>query len=913
MSQTLIIDGKVCAFTEGQTVLDAARAAGIHIPSLCHHPKTGTQATCRVCVVEVDKMRGLQASCALPARAGMVVTTASETVLATRRTIVELMLVNGQHNCMSCERNGSCELQDAAYELGIERPPYVAPDVIEKADESSEMIVLDRRKCIKCGRCVAACNHVVVNEVLGLGKRGFAARITCDDDLKMGDSSCVQCGECSQICPVGAIVDKKSRGQGRRFDLTQVDTTCPYCGVGCQITLHVDKQANKVVKVTGRDAAPNKGMLCVKGRYGYEFHASPKRLTTPLMKKDGKQVPVSWEEALDYTAKRLAEITAQHGPDAFSALGSGRITNENNYAVQKFARAVMKTNNVDHCARVCHAPTVAGLATAFGSGAATNSVAEIANDTDLIFVIGSNMTEAHPVVSYYVKQAHQRGAKLIVCDPRRIDLANWADLFVQFKVGTDVPYLNGLINEIIANGWHDDDFMRSCTENPDEIKEWVKPYTLEKASALSEVPVETLKQVARLLGEASNVSILYTLGVTEHICGTDNVKTIANLQMVLGHLGKPGGGVNPLRGQNNVQGACDMGALPNVYHNYQPCDNPQVIEKMEQDWGVTGLPRKVGFKMPTMLHKITEGVTKAMFIVGDNTVQTEPHMAKTIKEIEALEFLAVVDIFPNLTTAYADVVFPDTCFNEDDGNYTNLERRVSLLRKAVEPPGQARPAWWIINELGRRLGVDLRFTSAEGVWEDQRRTATAMAGITYARIQKVGLQWPCPTLTHPGTPILHLGGKFTRGKGLFCRTDYRPPAEVADERYPFVLSTGRRLWHYHSGTQTRNSIGLEKLCPEEWLELSLADAEHLGIRTGDLVRAESRRGAIELKAWVTERSPKGVVWCSFHFHEACGNVLTNSAYDNVTETPEYKACAINVVKVADGTAPVQLVQRQARP
>jgi formate dehydrogenase major subunit len=325
------------------------------------------------------------------------------------------------------------------------------------------------------------------------------------------------------------------------------------------------------------------------------------------------------------------------------------------------------------------------------------------------------------------------------------------------------------------------------------------------------------------------------------------------------------------------------------------------------------LPIKPGFKLPTMLHKATEGVTKAMLIVGDNTVQTEPHMAKTIKEMEAIEFLVVVDIFPNMTTPYADVVFPDVCFNEDDGNYSNLERRVSLLRKAVEPPGQARPTWWILQQLGQRLGVDLRFTSAEAVWEDQRRTATSMAGITYARIQETGLQWPCPTLEHPGTPILHLGGKFTRGKGLFCQTDYRAPAEVPDARYPFTLSTGRRLWHYHTGTQTRNSIGLEAIFPEELLELSPEDAARLGVKSGDLVKAESRRGEITLKAWVTRRSPPGVVWCAFHFYEACANVLTNSAYDNVTETPEYKACAINVVKVADGVAPVQRVERQARP
>jgi formate dehydrogenase major subunit len=383
--------------------------------------------------------------------------------------------------------------------------------------------------------------------------------------------------------------------------------------------------------------------------------------------------------------------------------------------------------------------------------------------------------------------------------------------------------------------------------------------------------------------------------------------------MVLGHLGKRGCGVNPLRGQNNVQGACDMGALPNIFHNYQPCDDPKVVEKMEADWGVTGMSRKLGYKLPTMMHKALEGGTKALLCVGDNTVQTEPNMAKTRKEIEALEFFVVVDIFPNLTTEMADVVLPDVCFNEDDGNYSNLDRRVQLLRKAVDAPGEARPTWWIMQELAKRFGVDLRFTSAEATWEDQRRTATAMAGITYARIQHTGLQWPCPTLEHPGTPVLHLNGKFTRGKGLFSHTTFRHQAELPDSEYPFVLSTGRRLWHYHTGTQTRNSIGLESICPEELLEISIADAKEMHVKTGDIVKATSRRGTITLKAWVTERSPKGVAWCAFHFHEACANVLTIDAYDNVTETPEYKACAIRIEKVADGS-PIGIdFRRQARP
>jgi formate dehydrogenase major subunit len=907
----ITMNGRILEVQTGQTLLQVARQNGIHIPTLCYHAHTGPAGKCRLCLVEVGGMRGLQTSCTVEVKDGLVVTTDSDAIRSARRLVVDLLLASGRHDCLACEKNSDCELQNSAYELGIERPSFTV-DSTADTDTSAEFVYRDNAKCIKCGRCIVGCNQVVVNEVLDFGFRGHDTKVICDDDLPMGKSSCVQCGECVQLCPTGALVDKKTVGKGRSWQLDKVNTTCPYCGVGCQITLHVDRTSNRVVRVTGRDIAPSNGMLCVKGRYGYEFHASPNRLTQPLIRKDGKLVPVSWDEALDYTAGRIKAIVDKHGPDVFSALGSGRITNENNYAVAKFTRAVIKTNNVDHCARTCHAPTVAGLAAAFGSGAATNSIADIL-DADVLFVIGSNMTEAHPVVSYYVKRAAKNGATLIVVDPRKIDLVRWASLYAQQRVGTDVVFLNGIINEIFKNGWQNEEFMRANTENPDDIREWVKPYPVEKASEICGVPVDTMKTIARILGTAKNVNIIYCLGITEHTCGTDNVKTIANLQMVLGHLGKRGGGVNPLRGQNNVQGACDMGALPNVYHTYQPVEDPKVAAKMAQCWGVSGLPLKPGYKIPTMMHKATTGETKILFCVGDNTVQTEPDMNKTIKEIKALEFFVVVDIFPNLTTEMADVVLPDVCFNEDDGCYSNMERRVQRLRKAVNPPGQAKPTWWIMQELGKRLGVDLRFTSAQATWEDMRRTATSMAGITYERIEELGLQWPCPTTDHPGTPILHLHGKFTRGKGLFCRTDNRPPAEVPDADYPFMLSTGRRLWHYHTGTQTRNSVGLETIFPEELLEISPVDAARMGIKTHDVVKATSRRGTITLKAWVTDRSPEGVCWCAFHFHEAHANVFTNSAYDNVTETPEYKACAIKVEKVSDGVPFIQTVQRQARP
>jgi formate dehydrogenase major subunit len=542
----------------------------------------------------------------------------------------------------------------------------------------------------------------------------------------------------------------------------------------------------------------------------------------------------------------------------------------------------------------------------------TNSISEL-EDAKVIFAIGSNMTEAHPVISYFVKRAVKKGAILIVNDPRRSDLCRWATMHVQHRVGTDIPYLNALINEIFKNGWADEKFLAECTENPEVVRESAAAYPAEKAAEICGLPADTIRQVARILGTAGTASVCYTLGITEHVCGTDNVKTLANLQMVLGNMGKYAGGVNPLRGQNNVQGACDMGALPNVYHNYQNVDDPIVAEKFEKAWGVTGLSRKIGCKMPTMLRKALDGGTRILYNIGDNTVQSEPNMAHTIKELQALELFIVCDIFPNLTTPYAHVVFPDYAWSEENGTFTNSERRIQRVRPALSAPGNAQPSWWVLQELGKRLGYDMGFTSAHAVWEDMRKTAKSYAGITWERCEDVGLQWPCPTLEHPGTQYLHRDGKFVRGKGLFHKTKHIPPAERPDKEYPLVLSTGRRLWHYHTGTQTRRCTGLTGIFPEELLEMNPEDAEPLGIKSGDLVLAKSRRGEIKLRAWLSGRAGRGMCWTTFHFAEACGNVLTNDAFDPITETPEYKACAILVEKLEDGKVLGSGIERQGRP
>ena len=526
----------------------------------------------------------------------------------------------------------------------------------------------------------------------------------------------------------------------------------------------------------------------------------------------------------------------------------------------------------------------------------TNSIAEI-EKARFLFVIGSNTTEAHPVISYYMKRAHRKGATLIVCDPRRIDLCRWADLHVQHRVGTDIALVNGLMHEIISQGWEDRAFIEQHTEGFEVLREAVESYPVERVSAITGVPADVLRRVARLLGEAESAAVYYTLGITEHICGTDNVKALADLQMLLGNIGRPGAGLNPLRGQNNVQGACDMGALPNVYHDYQKVDDPAVRAKFEKAWQRPGLSERVGLMMPSMLSGLEAGNLRALYIFGENIVMSEPNSTHTAACLEAAEFVVANDIFENETTAYADVVFPATCWAEVDGTYTNTERRIQRVRPALRPPGEARDDWWIFTELARRMGTDLGFRSSADIWEEMRSLGTSYHGITWERCEKVGLQWPAPTLDHPGTPYLHKDGQFTRGKGRFVPVEWVAPAELPDEEYPLILSTGRRLWHYQTGTQTRRSRGFDEVFGEELIELSPVDAERLGIADGETVRVTSRRGTVDVKAWVTERSPAGVCWMAFHFAEANANVLTIDAYDTVTQTAELKHCAIRVEKV----------------
>ncbi|MDI6877432.1 MAG: formate dehydrogenase subunit alpha [Methanomicrobiales archaeon] len=687
------------------------------------------------------------------------------------------------------------------------------------------------------------------------------------------------------------------------MDLKYVPTTCPYCGTGCSFNLVV--KDNKVAGVAPFQRSPvNEGKVCPKGNYAHEFINSKDRLTTPLIKKDGKFVPASWDEAYDLIARKFKS----YKPSELAVLASARVSNEDNYAMMKFARGVLKTPHIDHCARLCHASTVAGLAATFGSGAMTNSIGDIAQ-SKCVFIIGSNTFEQHPLIGRRVMQAKKNGAKLIYADPRLTPTGKQADLFMQFVSGSDVAIFNGLMQEIIRNGWEDKEFIANRTKDYEKLKEVVmKPeYSLENVSKISGIPVEDLKKATEWFAKAESACVCYSMGITQHTTGVDNVKSVANLQMLTGNLGKPGTGVNALRGQNNVQGACDMGCLPVVFSGYQKVIDPAAHKKFADAWGFPdGIAEgKNGYEVTVMMDVLVDkpGELKAMYIMGENPMISDPDLHHVEKALKNLEFLVVQDIFLTETAELADVVLPAACYAEKDGTQTSTERRVQRWRKAVEPPGEAKADWQIISELAAKMGYAAQFPykSAEEIFNEMAKLTPSYAGMTYARLSKPeALHWPCPSADHPGTPILHKD-KFAHpdGLGVFFPIEFKPPAEVPDAQYPFVLTTGRCIWQWHTGTMTRRSESLEKEAPTGWIEINVEDARELGIKDGEAVKAITRRGEVKVPAKVTKDIKKGVMFMPFHYKECAANVLTNNALDPIAKIPEFKACAVRVEKIPE--------------
>jgi len=678
------------------------------------------------------------------------------------------------------------------------------------------------------------------------------------------------------------------------MDIRTTHTTCPYCGCGCGILLEA-LDGSLVGSWPVKSHPVSQGSLCLKGWSSHEFVGSGQRLAQPLLRKNGQLVPVNWDEALSAAAQGLKEVLDRHGPDAVQVLSSAKVTNEENFLLNKFARAVIGTNNIDHCARLCHASTVVGLAAAFGSGAMTNSIVDLEN-AKTILVIGSNTTEAHPIAAKWIFRAMANGAKLLVADPRWIQLSDLADLAVQQRLGSDVALINGLMHIIVKEGWHDSAYVDERTEGFKALAAKLEEYTPDKVAAITGVKPAKLRRLAEIYATHKPSAIVYSMGITQHTTGVDNVKSLANLAMLTGNIGVAGGGVNALRGQNNVQGACDLGALPNVFSGYQPVGDEAANTKFSQAWG-RNLPKQPGLTLTDMFPAIETGKIKALYIVGENPMVTEPDLRHAEAALKKLEVLVVQDIFLSQTAQLAQVVLPGASFAEKNGTFTNTERRVLLVRQAIQPVGESRPDWQITQDLATRLGYPMNYASAEEIFKEIRRLTPSYAGMTYERLRAQGLQWPCPTLEHPGTPYLHKD-RFTRGKGLFQAIDYKPPAEVADGEYPMLLSTGRSFAHFHSGTMTRVSPTLHHELPEGYVEVNPEDALALGIEDEERVQVSSRRGEIKIKAKVSRKVDRGVVFIPFHFAETAANILTNPACDPVAKIPEFKVCAVKVEKLA---------------
>jgi formate dehydrogenase alpha subunit len=681
-------------------------------------------------------------------------------------------------------------------------------------------------------------------------------------------------------------------------DYRAVLTTCPYCGCGCGMYLPVlDGKLGQ--PIPDRTHPLSEGRFCIKGWSAVEHVNHPDRLTQPLVRTGDELKRATWDEALDLIASRMTTIRDRHGSDSLAFLCSAKCTNEENYLLQKLARTTFGTNNVDHCARLCHAPTVAGLVTAFGSGAMTNSIPEI-EDSNCILVTGSNTSENHPLIAARILRAQRKGAKLIVVDPRYIHLAKFADVYARSRPGSDVAWINGLMHIILAEEWQDDAFISARTEGFDQLRENVAEYTPERVESITGISVEQLHEIAHLYAGAERAAIVYAMGITQHTTGTDNVLSLANLAMLTGNVGKRSTGINPLRGQNNVQGACDIGGLPNVFPGYQQVADPQVREKFAQAWGIRSdtrdLPEIPGLTVVEMMNASAEDALKGMYIMAENPMLSDPDINHVQEALQNLEFLVVQDIFLTETAELADVVLPGSSFAERDGTVTSTDRSVQRMRKVIDPPKSARSDWEIICQVAKRCGSDgFEYDSPEEVFAEIARLTPIYGGISYSRLENEWLRWPCISADDPGTEFLHRD-QFTRGRGHFTSVDYRDPAELPDEQYPFMLTTGRVIFHFHTGTLTRRSPSLAREVQEGFIELSPYDAQQLGICDGEVVKVASRRGEIKIKAKVTPTVSRGLVFIPFHFAESAANVLTHRTLDPVSKIPEYKVCAVTVVR-----------------
>jgi formate dehydrogenase major subunit len=872
----------------GDTIYTAARKAGMSIPSLCVSHQLAPHGSCRLCLCEVEGQAGTPASCTTPVRDGMVVRTESAALSRHRHNIVELYLSEHPADAPAPE-----PLRELARELGVRQVRY--PDQAHRQraaarDDSNPFFSFENAACISCARCVRACDEIQGTFALTMVERGFDARPMAGGG-SFAASNCVSCGACVKECPTGALTEKSVAQWGPPAQT--VRTTCAYCGVGCSFDAGI-RDGRVVSMVPADDGPSNAGHACMKGRFGWEYVYAPDRLRKPLVREDDRWVQIGWPAALDRVASEFTRIKDAHGPDALAVISSSRGTNEDNYLFAKFVRCVFGTNHIDNCARVCHSATVTGMMETLGTSAATNSIEDL-DRAKLILVVGANPAESHPVVGARIKQAVRRGVPLIVADPRRTELARLADIHLRLHPGTNVALLNGLGHVIVQERLLNARFIETRTEGVEEWLEAVASCTPEQTERITGVPAALIRETARRYATSGASLCVHGLGVTEHRWGSHGVIALCNLALATGNIGRPGTGINPLRGQNNVQGASDVGSMPTYFAGYQPFDDPALAAKHQT---VTGrpLPAKRGMKTPDMWDAALEGRLKGLWIIGYDVAQSDPNLKKVREALSRLEFLVVQDLFLTETTKFAHLVLPGASFLEKDGTFTNLERRIQRIRKAVEPPDGVLPDWQVVSEVSTRMGYPMHYTHPSQIMDEIAKLTPSWAGVSYKKLERPGgLQWPVPTAEHPGTPLMH-GDRFPRGRGRFVAVDYLPPGESPTEDYPFVLITGRILQHYNCGAQTRRT-GIMWEVDTDVLEMHPEDAHRLGFRDGETARLVSARSDAALPVALSERVAPGELFTSFHFPTTNLNALLSSSADESSKCPEYKVSAVRVEKL----------------